>query len=137
MRMDPFPATLSGPGGFRLLFLTFVSWDVIKYRITGGGIDQNVEVEATQKSTDAVYTPTRSNVRYRITAKGCAGAIGGGTSYCSPESRPLEMSSAVNTTSLRTFLRLSAIDTRQSVGLRALLRTAGRGQRLRAVMGLV
>lgn len=136
VRADPFPATLSTPGGFRLLFLTFVSWDVIKYRITAGGIDQQIQIDATQNSTDAVYTPTRSNVTYCITAQGCSRTIGGGTGLCSPESQPLCVNSAVNTTSLRKFLRLSGVHTTTPVALRPLLRTAGRGYSLRTVMGL-
>ncbi|MFE2307138.1 hypothetical protein ACFXCR_35200 [Streptomyces sp. NPDC059431] len=44
MRAEPYPATLRAPGGFRLLFLTFTAWDVIKYSVKHGEVVDQEEI---------------------------------------------------------------------------------------------
>ncbi len=109
VRADPFPATLQGRGGFSLLILTFISWDVLKLSVSHAGQVQHVQIDATGESTDFVFRPAKSGQPYSFVAKGCARALDGSTNRCSPESAPLQVLSATNTTSLKAFLNLSGV----------------------------
>ena len=131
LRADPFPATLQGPGGFKLLILTFVSWDVLKMSVSGAGQMQHIQIDATGESTDFVFRPAKSGQVYSFVAKGCARALDGSTNHCSPKSEPLKVPAATNTNSLRRFLSMSG-----AAGTS--LRTAGHGslRSLRSLMSL-
>jgi hypothetical protein len=132
LRADPFPATLHSPGGgFKLLILTFVSWDVLKITVAHGGQEQHIQIDATGKSTDFVFRPAKSGQLYSFVAKGCARALDGSTNRCSPQSEPLEVAAATNTHRLKAFLILSGVPV-------ASLRAAANGSvdSLRGLMGL-
>jgi hypothetical protein len=132
VRADPFPATLQSSSGFKILILTFVEWKYIKlfWSVDGGPLD-DVQVLSGQKSTDYVFKPARSGARYAFSARGCSD-----DAYCSPTSRPIERTAAVNTHSLRTFLVLSGINIHPGVHLRALITHGSRQVRLRALLGV-
>lgn len=135
MRADAFPATLRGPSGFRILVLTFVDWDVIKFTASAvGEPNRHMEIESGTKSTDFVFQPTKSGVIYTLTSQGCAKAFDGSTGYCSPPSKPLRIFAAVNTHSLRQFLLLNGIGLHNETRLRAYVNTPSIS--LRALMGL-
>lgn len=134
VRADPYPATLQAPGGFRLLFLTFTSWDVIKYAVRHGSAVDHEEIKAIHNSTDALYPTSQPGVPHAFTARGCAKAADGSTGYCSPVSDPLWVTAASNTRSLRTFLRRSGVDTRTTLSVRQLLARANRPGSLHTVM---
>lgn len=108
LRADPFPATLHRPGGFKLLILTFVPWDVLKISVSHAGQVQDIQIDATGESTDFVFRPVKSGQLYSFVAKGCARALDGSTNRCSPTSEPLSVTAATNTNNLREFFRLSA-----------------------------
>jgi hypothetical protein len=132
LRAHPFPATLQGLGGFRLLILTFVSWDVLKLSVSNAGQVQHIQIDATGESTDFVFRPTKSGHLYSFVAKGCARALDGSTDRCSPESEPLQALAATNTNSLRSFLTSSGVPVTSS--LRASVH--GLVPSLRTLMGL-
>jgi hypothetical protein len=131
LRADPFPATLRHPSGFKLLILTFVSWDVLKISVGHAGDQQHIQIDATGKSTEFNFTPTRSEATYSFAAQGCARAIDGSTNFCSPISRQLFVTAATNTNRLSQFLRLSGVpitSLRSAIG--------GPLESLRSLMGL-
>jgi hypothetical protein len=136
LRADPFPATLAAPGGFHMLALTFVSWDVLKLSASvNGHVERSWQIDATGKSTDFDYAPARSGAGYAFVAQGCSRTLGGGTGHCSPTSSPLERTAAVNTNSMRAFLRRSGVNTSAKVSVRGVAR--GRPlSSLRALMGV-
>jgi hypothetical protein len=107
LRAEPFPATLGGPGGFKLLILTFISWDVLKISVSNAGQVQHIQIDATGESTDFLFRPVRSGQLYSFVARGCAKALDGSTNRCSPDSDPLTAQAATNTNSLKQFLVLS------------------------------
>lgn len=109
MRADPFPATLRGPSGFKLLILTFVTFDVLKISVSHAGESQHLQIDATGRSTDLIFSPVQSGLLYSFVAKGCARALDGSTGRCSPESPPLQARAAINTNSLRRFLTASGV----------------------------
>jgi hypothetical protein len=123
VRAEAFPATLAGPGGFHILVLTFVSFDVIKFTASGGGAERHMEVESGKVSTDFIFQPVKSGAVYTLTAQGCAKAFDGSTSHCSPPSSLVTAVAANNTNSLRAFLKLSGIQIRGGVRLRSLIHT--------------
>ena len=131
LRADPFPATLQGPGGFKLLILTFISWDVLKISVSHAGQVQHIQIDASGESTDFVFRPAESGQLYSFVAEGCARALDGSTNRCSPESEPLQVLAATNTNSLKEFLTASGVPVTS-------LRTAVRGSlsSLRSLMGL-
>jgi hypothetical protein len=131
LRADPFPATLQGSGGFKLLILTFISWDVLKISVSHAGQVQHIQIDATGKSTDFVFRPANSGQLYSFVAKGCARALDGSTNRCSPESEPVQVLAATNTNSLKEFLIASGVSVTS-------LRTAAGGSldSLRSLMGL-
>jgi hypothetical protein len=109
LRVDPFAATLRHPSGFKLLILTFVSWDVLKISVGHAGTEQHIQIDATGKSTEFEFKPTRSGTAYSFAAQGCARAIDGSTNFCSPMSKQLFVTAATNTNRLSQFLRLSGV----------------------------
>lgn len=135
VRADAFPATLRGPGGFRVLVLTFVSWDVIKFTASRGNDPRHMQVDSGKISTEFLLQPVTSGALYTMTAQGCAKAIDGSTNFCSPVSSPLTAVAATNTNSLRVFLSLSGVQLRTDISLRAVITTRP-FPGLRSVMGL-
>lgn len=58
IRADAFPATLRCPSGFRILVLTFVAWDMIKFTASvEGGLGRKLEIESGTKTTEFVFRP--------------------------------------------------------------------------------
>jgi hypothetical protein len=94
LRADPFPPSLRSAGGFRLLILTFISWDVIKLTVTAPGVSIYQELSSHAESNDFVFEPAWSGLPYTFVAQGCAKAIDGSTGYCSPLSTPLTVEAA-------------------------------------------
>lgn len=136
LRADPRPATLQRASHFQILILTFVTWDVIKLHISDDGGSRTVEVTAGTTSIDTVFEPVASNRLYTFVARGCAKAIDGSTTYCSPDSAPLRVRSAANSTSLRGFLVASGIDIHIDQHLAPVLAGYGQHGGLRRIMGL-
>lgn len=135
IRADAFPATLRDQSGFRILVLTFVAWDVIKFTaFTKGAPEQMLEIQSGSKETEFMFQPTKSGTTYTFRAQGCAKAIDGSTQFCSPISEPISAVAATNTNSLRKFLLLSRVNFRNSVGLRVLVSDSLIS--LRTLMGL-
>ncbi|QEL82602.1 hypothetical protein DN407_29330 (plasmid) [Bacillus sp. JAS24-2] len=135
IRADSFPATLSGPSGFRILILTFVAWDVIKFTAsTTGEPDRKLEIGSGTTQTEFLFTPTKSGVTYTFTCQGCAKAFDGSTEFCSPVSRPITVVAAINTRSFRQFLKTSGVNLHNEVSLRALVTDSLIS--LRTLMGL-
>jgi hypothetical protein len=136
IRADPFPATLRGPGGFNLLILTFVTWDVIKLSVVAEGeAARRIQFDAGKKSIDFSFQPVRSKAMYTFTAQGCDRALDGSTNFCSPVSRPLTAQAAENTNSLKQFLLVSGVvDT--NISLRRIVNADGSTISLRTLMGL-
>src|SRR5262245_43782391 len=136
IRAEPFPATLASRGGFGILVLTFVAWDVIKFSATASdGVTRTIEVDSGRLSTDFTYGPTSSNVDFRLTAQGCARALDGSTGFCSPPAT-ITVRSAENTNRLTLFLRASGIPLPGRVAIGSLLSEEAFPLRLRAIMGL-
>jgi hypothetical protein len=135
IRADGFPATLSGPSGFRILVLTFVAWDVIKFTASAKGEpERKLEIESGTFTREFDFRPTRSAVIYTFTAQGCAKAIDGSTRFCSPVSSPLSRVAPINTGSLRQFLQRSGVNLHADVRLRSLVSKPSIS--LRSLMGL-
>lgn len=132
LRADPFPATLQGPGGFKLLILTFISWDVLKLTIIHGNDVKHIQIDATGESTEFTFSPSQSGQLYSFVAQGCSRALDGSTGFCSPESPPLRVEASTNTNSLKQFLMISG---RSGDSLRTVVR-GSLGSSLRAIMGL-
>jgi hypothetical protein len=137
IRADPFPATLSHPNRFAMLFLTFVNWDVIKLSWSlENGPPGYLEIDSGTASTDYIFEPARSDGIYTFTAQGCSKAADGSTNYCSPVSQPYVKVAAHNTNSVKQFLKISAIDLREPVFLRTIIPDGGNEISLRTLMGL-
>jgi hypothetical protein len=135
LRAEPFPATLAGPGGFRVLVLSFIRWDVIKLTVSvAGQPDAHRQFDSGRFSTDSVFQPSVSGALHRFVARGCSRALDGSTNFCSPPSSPVSRVAATNTNSVRDFLIASGVSFQGGVSLRAHLPEPGVS--LRTVMGL-
>jgi hypothetical protein len=122
VRADPFPSTLGGPAGFRVLVLTFIAWDVIKFKASARDEpDRHLQVSTSSTVTEFVFHPVKSGAQYTFVAQGCAQAVDGSTTFCSPLSAPSVKTALVETGSVRLFLQRSGIDTRAKTELKPFL----------------
>src|SRR5260370_5611643 len=137
LRLDAFPATLSSANHFNIRMLTFIRWDVIKLDSSiNGGPTRRIEIDSGRESTDFVFKPARSGQTYSFSAIGCAKAADGSTNHCSPPSPATIIRAAINTNSLKLFLRMSGVDVRGGVRLRDVLGVQGSKISIRQVMDL-
>lgn len=137
IRADPVPATLRHSNRFAMLFVTFVRWDIIKLSWSlENGPSGRLEIDSGALSTDYLFQPAQSDGRYTFSAKGCNKAVDGSTSYCSPASRPYLAVAAHNTNSVKQFLRVSGLDLKHDVALRALVQHSTSDISLIALLGL-
>jgi len=137
IRADPFPTTLNELNGFRILILTFVPWDVIKFSAsTSDGDERALEINSGKMQTEFILRLVRSSIKYKFTAQGCSKAVDGSTSYCSPRSEPLEVTAAENTNSVKQFLRISGINIEADINLSSILRNREFPISFRQLLGL-
>jgi hypothetical protein len=137
LRATPYAQTLMVPNHIDLLVLTFVSWDVIKldWSVDGRGLPR-VEFDAGSTSISFTLQDIVSGGFYTMSAQGCAKAVDGSTTYCSPTSRPINVTASTNTDSLRGFLDGSGLTVGNNFSVRSALRQAGRSGSWRTIMGV-
>lgn len=104
VRADAYPTTLHSQNGFNILILTFINWDIIKFRWSiEGDISGYFEIDSGQIKTEFIFQPVKPNTFYSFTTQGCAKSIDGSTNYCSPP-ETIVIKSAYNPTGLKKFL---------------------------------
>ena len=136
IRADRIVPNLYHPGGFQMLFLTFVNWDVIQLSwTTGSGAHDSTEIDSGRASTDYLFTPTISGESYHFVARGCAKTVGGGTGHCSPDESH-DVIASENTNSVGQFLERSGIVPSPPLSLHTLLGIREPPISLRQVMWL-
>ena len=129
VRVSAFPAVLATPNRIHIMWITFVGWDFVHVRwaVNGDpetqlrlGKDQ-VEVSANGLVGEWDLKSTIPGARYSIAVQRCnQGGFGLFPASCGPWSARIEVRTARNLSSMRSFLMMSGIDTSRPVSIRAL-----------------